>query len=142
MPDIFIQAFCTVIGKVRKIHGRRQMGIGNPAASIYPVYVDTYKCYFSTCSRVTHAHSVHKSEIIHYVPTDCRIRQIYTISSTDYPGYGLSRSIVSLLCQVSRLDNVWKKRRTRITRCRETSKATDLKFGTLVYMDNFSKMHE
>ena len=42
MPDIFIQAFCTVIRKVRKIDGRRQLGIGNPA-SIYPVYVDTSK---------------------------------------------------------------------------------------------------
>jgi len=33
--------------------------------------------------------------IIHYIPTDCRIRRIHTISSTDYPGYGLSRH-----CQV------------------------------------------
>jgi len=40
---------CTVIGIVHKIDGRRQLVIGNPA-SIYPVYVDTSKCYFSTCS--------------------------------------------------------------------------------------------
>jgi len=75
--------------------------------------------------------------IIHYIPTDCRIRRIHTISSTDYPGYGLSRH-----CQVSRLDNVWKRRRTRITRYREMSEATDLKFGTPVHVDNFSKMRE
>ena len=36
----------------------------------------------------------------------------------------------------------WKRRRNRITRYREMSKATDLKFGTPVHMDNFLKMHE
>jgi len=84
--------------------------------------------------RHARSHSVHKSDIIHYVPRS------YGLPDTPNPyyfQYGLSRiriieehyHFVSLLCQVSRLDNVWKRRRTRITRYRETSKATDLKFA-------------
>jgi len=48
---------------------------------------------FGASLMLRYARSVHKSDIIHYVPTDCRIRQIHTISSTDYPGYRLPRAL-------------------------------------------------